>query len=62
LRKAILGDGKFIMSLKTSARQLISGFGVKKSSSLRLSLPLLFYTDASFGVVIYLENCGGRSS
>jgi hypothetical protein len=52
--------GKLIMSLKTIVSQSIFVFGVKKGSSLRLSSPLLSYTDVKFGVAVYLESHGER--
>ena len=45
-----------IMILKKIVIQSIFTFGVKKCSSLRLSSPLLSYTDVKFQVAIYLES------
>jgi hypothetical protein len=60
LRKGLLGDGKFIMGLKTIVNQLIFGVGIRINSSLRLLLHLLFFMDVKSGVVVYLINPGER--
>jgi len=54
-------DGKIIMGLKTIVNQPIFGYGIRKNSSLRLLLILLFYMDAKFGDTVSLENRGERS-
>jgi hypothetical protein len=60
LRKGLLGDGKLIMGLKTIVNQLMFGFGIRRNSSLRLMLHLLFFMDVKFGVVVSLVNPGER--
>jgi hypothetical protein len=52
LRKGLLGDGKLIMGLKTIANQLIFGVGIRRNSSLRLLLHLLFFMDVKSEVVV----------
>jgi hypothetical protein len=59
-RKGLLGDGKLIMGLKTIVNQLIFGFGIRRNSSLRLLLHLLFFMDVKSGVVLCLVNPGER--
>jgi hypothetical protein len=56
LRKRLLGDGKLIMGLKTIVNQLIFGVGIRRNSSLRLLLHLLFFMDVKYGVVVSLVN------
>jgi hypothetical protein len=60
LRKGLLGDRKLIMGLKTIVIQLIFGFGIRRNSSLRLLLHLLFFMDVKYGVVVSLVNLGER--
>jgi hypothetical protein len=52
--------GKLIMGLKTIVNQWIFGYGIRKNSSLRLSLLLLFYMDVKFGDAVSLESHGER--
>jgi hypothetical protein len=56
LRKGLLGDGKLIMGLKTIVNQLIFGVGIRRNSSLRLLLHLLFFMDVKPRVVVSLMN------
>jgi hypothetical protein len=60
LRKGLLGDGKLIMDLKTIVNQLIFGVWIRRNSSLRLLLHLLFFMDVNYGVVVSLVNPGKR--
>jgi hypothetical protein len=60
LRKGLLGDGKLIMGLKTIVNQLIFGVGLRRNSSLRLLLHLLFFMDVKYGVLVSLVNPGER--
>jgi hypothetical protein len=60
LGKGLLGDGKIIMGLKTIVNQLIFGVGIRRNSSLRLLLHLLFFMDVKYGVVVSLVNPGER--
>jgi hypothetical protein len=53
-------DGNLIMGLKTTVNQLIFGYEIRKKSSVRLLLLLLFYMDAKFVDVVFLENLGER--
>ena len=55
-----MDGGKLNMGLKTIVKQLIFGYGIRKNSSLRLLLLLLFYMDVKFGDVESLENHGER--
>jgi hypothetical protein len=48
------------MGLKTIVNQRIFGYGIRKDSSLRLSLLLLFYKDVNFGDVVSLESHGEK--
>jgi hypothetical protein len=48
------------MGLKTIVIQLIFGFGIRRNSSLRLSLQLLLFMDVKSGVVVSLMNPGER--
>jgi len=48
------------MSLKTIVSQSICTFGVKKHYSLRLSSPLLTYTNVKFRGVVYPGSCEER--
>jgi hypothetical protein len=50
------GDGKRIMVLKTIVNQLIFGVGIRRNSSLRLLLHLLFFMDMNSGAVVSLVN------
>jgi hypothetical protein len=56
IEKLIIGDGKLIMGLKTIVNQLIFGVGIRRNSSLRLLLHLLFFMDVKYGVVVSLVN------
>jgi hypothetical protein len=56
LKKLLLGDGKLIMGLKTIVNQPIFGIGIRRNSSLRLLLHLLFFMDVKFGAVVSLVN------
>ena len=56
LRKGLLGDGKFIMGLKTIVNQLIFRVGIRRNSSLRLFLHLLFFMDVKSGAIVSLVN------
>jgi hypothetical protein len=60
LRKGLLGDGKFIMGLKTIVHQMNYGVGIRRNSYLRLLLHLLFFMDVKYGVVVSLVNPGER--
>jgi hypothetical protein len=60
LRKGLLGDGKLIMGLKTIVNQLIFGVGIRRNSSLRLLLHLLFFMDVKSRAVVSLVNPGER--
>jgi hypothetical protein len=60
LRKGLLGDGKLIMGLKTIVNQLNFGVGIRRNSSLRLLLHLLFFMDVKYGAVVSLVNPGER--
>jgi hypothetical protein len=60
LRKGLLGDGKLIMGLKTIVNELIFGVGIRRNSSLRLFLHMLFFMDVNYGVVLSLVNPGER--
>jgi hypothetical protein len=60
LRKGLLGDGKLIMGLKTIVNQLNFGVGIRRNSSLRLLLHLLFFMDVKSGAVVSLVNLGER--
>jgi hypothetical protein len=60
LRKKLLGDGKLIMGLKTIVNQSIFGYGIRRNSSLRFFLRLLFYMDANSGDAVSLMNLGER--
>ena len=60
IENRIIAVGKLIMSLKTIVSQPIFTFGIKKSFSLRLSSPLLYYTNVKFGGAIYLGSRGER--
>jgi hypothetical protein len=60
LRKGLLGDGNLIMGLKTIVNQPIFGVGIRRNSSLRLLLHLLFFMDVKFGAVVSLVNPGER--
>jgi hypothetical protein len=53
-----LGDVKLIMGLKTIVNQLIFGFGIRRKSSLRLLLHILFFMDVKSGAVVSLVNPG----
>jgi hypothetical protein len=59
-RKGLLGDEKIIMGLKTIVNQLIFGAGIRRNSSLRLLLHLLFFMDVKSGAVVSLVNPGER--
>ena len=52
--------GKLIMELKIVVNQLNFGFGIRRNSSLRLSLHMLFFMDVKFGDVVSLVNPGER--
>jgi hypothetical protein len=52
--------GNLIMGLKTIVNYWTFGYGIRKNSSLRLSLLMLFYMDVKFGDALYLENHGER--
>jgi hypothetical protein len=54
LRKGVLGDGKFIMGLKTVVNPLIFEVGIRRISSLRLLLHMLLFTDVKSGDVVSL--------
>jgi hypothetical protein len=58
LRKGLLGDGNLIMGLKTIVNQLIFGVGIRRNSSLRLLLHLLFFMDVKSRVLVSLLNLG----
>jgi hypothetical protein len=58
LRKGLLGDGKLIMGLKIIVNPLIFGVGIRRNSSLRLLLHLLFFMDVKSRVVVSLVNPG----
>jgi hypothetical protein len=60
LRKGLFGDGKLIMGLKTIVNQLNFGVGIRRNSSLRLLLHLLFFMDVKSGAVVSLVNLGER--
>jgi hypothetical protein len=60
LRKILLGDEKLIMGLKTIVKQMIFGVGIRRNSSLRLLLHLLFFMDVKYEVVVSLVNPGER--
>jgi hypothetical protein len=54
LGKRLLGDEKFIMGLKIIINQLIFGVGIRRNSSLRLLLHMLFFMDVKSGAVVSL--------
>jgi hypothetical protein len=56
LRKGLLRDGKLILGLKTIVNQLNFGVGIRRNSSLRLLLHMLFFMDVKYGVVVSLVN------
>jgi hypothetical protein len=56
IEKRIIGDGKLIMGLKTIVNQLNFGVGIRRNSSLRLLLHLLFFMDVKYGAVVSLVN------
>jgi hypothetical protein len=60
LRKGLLGDGKLIIGLKKIVNQLNFGVGIRRNSSLRLLLHLLFFMDVKSRVVVSLVNPGER--
>jgi hypothetical protein len=60
LRKRLLGDGKLIMGLKTFVNQPFFGFGIRRNSSLRLSLHMLVFMDVKSRIVVSLVNLGER--
>jgi hypothetical protein len=49
-----------IMGLKKIVNKWIFGYEIRKNSSLRLLLLMLFYMDANFGNAISLESHGER--
>ena len=55
-RKGLLGDGKLIMSLKTIVNQLNFGVGIRRNSSLRLFLHMLFFMDVKSRDIVSLVN------
>jgi hypothetical protein len=60
LRKLLFGDGKLNMGLKIIVIQSIFGFGIRRNSSLRLLLHLIFFMDVNYVVVVSLVNPGER--
>jgi hypothetical protein len=60
LRKGLLGDGNIIMDLKTIVNQSVFGYGIRRNSSLRLLLLLLFFMDVKSEEVVSLVNHGER--
>ena len=52
--------GKLTMGLKTIVNQLNFGVGIRRNSSLRLLLQLLFFMDVKSEAVVSLVNPGGR--
>jgi hypothetical protein len=60
LRKGLLGDENLIMGLKTIINQLNFGVGIRRNSSLRLLLHMLFFMDVKYGAVVSLVNPGER--
>jgi hypothetical protein len=48
------------MGLKTIVNQLNFGVGIRRNSSLRLLLLLLFFMDLKYEVVVSLVNPGER--
>ena len=48
------------MGLKTIVNQLIFGVGIRRKSSLRLLILLLFFMDVKSGDVVSLVNPGER--
>jgi hypothetical protein len=55
-----LRDGKLIMDLKTIVNQLIFGVEIRRNSSLRLLLYMLFFMDVKSGAGVSLVNPGER--
>jgi hypothetical protein len=62
LRKGLLWDEKLIMGLKKIVNQSIFGVGIRRKSSLRLLLHMLFFIDVNSGVVLSFVNPGERKS
>jgi hypothetical protein len=60
LSKGLLGDGNLFMGLKILVNQLIFGVEIRRNSSLREFLHLLFFMDVNSGVVVSLVNTGER--
>jgi hypothetical protein len=60
LRKELLGDEKLIMGLKTIVNLLNFGVGIRRYSSLKLLLHLLFFMDVNSRAVVSLVNPGER--
>jgi hypothetical protein len=56
LRKGLLGDGNLIMGLETIVNHFIFGYDIRRKSSLRLLLHMLFYMDVKYGDAISLMN------
>lgn len=53
---------KIIMDFKTIVSQYTFGYGIRRSSSLRLKSLLLSYMSVESLVVIFLENYGEREN
>jgi hypothetical protein len=56
----LYADDMLIMGLKTIVNQLNFGVGIRRNSSLRLLLHLLFFMDVKYGAVVSLVNPGER--
>jgi hypothetical protein len=60
IEKRIIGGWNLIMGLKTIVNQLILGIGIRRNSSLRIFLHLLFFMDVNSGAIVSLVNPGDR--
>jgi hypothetical protein len=60
IEKMIIGGWKAYYGLKTIVNQLIFGVGIRRNSSLRLLLHLLFFMDVKSKDVVSLVNPGER--
>jgi len=57
-KKIIGGGGKLIMGLKKIVNQSSFRVGIRRNSSLRLLLHMLFFMDVKYGAVVSLVNPG----